>query len=287
MRWVAKRSLKERNLGKENKKKYEKLVHSKKEEYVNARREELISLGKHNPKGFWRELQQRRKKTKNNITNVQWLEYARLLYEQVHKKDTPPIVKTSVELFIVDDIKQGIKKLASSKAEDIDELQVEFLKWGVELLTPHIKRIFNGAIQDDFLGEWTTSVVIPLFKNGDINNPSNYRTIMVNPLMGKLFGSMIQRRISSWAEEEGKRAKGQVGFRPRHSTIDHCVTLRHLIKKIWDKHGETAYCCFVDFKKAFDTMPRDKLWNKMEELGIPDGYRAAVHRLYEKVRAKI
>jgi hypothetical protein len=64
----------------------------------------------------------------------------------------------------------------------------------------------------------------------------------------------------------------------------------------------------VDFKKAFNTMPRDKIWNKMEELRIPDGYRAPesrsqyqihdksfrskhvfhpIHKLYEKVRAKI
>lgn len=34
-------------------------------------------------------------------------------------------------------------------------------------------------------------------------------------------------------------------------------------------------------------MPRDKLWNVMEELGIPDEYRETFHRLYEKVRAKI
>jgi hypothetical protein len=34
-------------------------------------------------------------------------------------------------------------------------------------------------------------------------------------------------------------------------------------------------------------VPRDKLWNIMEELGILDVYRATVHRLYEKVRAKI
>jgi hypothetical protein len=99
-------------------------------------------------------------------------------------------VKTSV--VTVDDIKQEIKKLASRKAKDIDGLHAEFLKWRVELLAPHIKGIFNGVIQDDFPGEWTTNVVIPLFKNGDINNPSNYRTIMVNPLMGNIFGSMIE-----------------------------------------------------------------------------------------------
>jgi hypothetical protein len=43
---------------------------------------------------------------------------------------------------------------------------------------------------------------------------------------------MIERRINSWAEDEGKREKGQAGFRPRNSTIDRCVTLRHLIEKI-------------------------------------------------------
>ena len=99
----------------------------------------LISLGKHNPKGFWRELQQRKEQTENSITDVQWLEYVRLLYERFQKKDTPPIVETSMELFTVDDIKQGIKNLARGKAGDINGLQAEFLKWGVDLLAPHIK----------------------------------------------------------------------------------------------------------------------------------------------------
>jgi hypothetical protein len=70
----------------------------------------------------------------------------RLLYERVHEKDTRFIVKTSVEIFTVDDIKQGIKKLASGKAKDINRLQAEFLKLGVELLTLHIKGIFNRVI---------------------------------------------------------------------------------------------------------------------------------------------
>jgi hypothetical protein len=57
-----------------------------------------------------------------------------------------------MELFTVDDIKKGIKKLESDKAEDIDELQAKFLKWGVELLAPHIKEIFNEVIYVDVIG---------------------------------------------------------------------------------------------------------------------------------------
>ncbi|XP_057846673.2 uncharacterized protein LOC131056339 [Cryptomeria japonica] len=178
------------------------------------------------------------------------------------------------------------KKAESIEAKDLGELQAEFLKWGMKVLAPHIAKIFNNIIPHGFPKDWTTSLAIPLFKSGDVNNPSNDRTIMINPLFAKLFGSMIENRIRKWAEENHKCAKGQAGFRPKHSTVDHGITLRHIIEKTWEKK-EDVFCCFVDFKKAFDIVPRDKLWHKMEELGIPAHLRAAVHRLYEEVKVKI
>lgn len=81
---------------------------------------------------------------------------------------------------------------------------------------------------------------------------------MINPLFSKLFGSMLENKISKWAKERDKSAKGQAGFRPKHSTVDHCITLRHIIEKVWGKNEE-VFCYFVDFRKAFDTIPRDKL----------------------------
>ena len=58
------------------------------------------------------------------------------------------------------------------------------------------------------------------------------------------------------------------------------------MKKCGRKKGK-PFVCFVDFKKAFDTVPRDKLWHIMEELGVPIHLRAVVHRLYEEVKVKI
>ena len=84
----------------------------------------------------------------------------------------------------------------------------------------------------------------------------------------------------------GRRKGGQASFRPKHSTVDHGINLRHIIEKVWEKKEE-AFCCFVDFKKAFDMVPRDKLWHRMEELGVPIHLRAAVHKLYGKVKVKI
>jgi len=79
--------------------------------------------------------------------------------------------------------------LKIGKAKDLVELQVEYLKWGMNILAPHIMEIFNNVIRQGFPRDWTTSLTIPLFKIGDINNPSNYRTIMINPLFAKLFSS--------------------------------------------------------------------------------------------------
>jgi len=49
---------------------------------------------------------------------------------------------------------------------------------------------------------------------------------MISPLSTKLYGSILEKKLSIWLESEGKWAKGQAGFRRHHSIIDHLVTLR-------------------------------------------------------------
>ena len=78
---------------------------------------------------------------------------------------------------------------------------------------------------------------------------------MINPLFAKLFGSTVEDEISKWAEVKEKRARGQASFRLKHSTVDHGITLRHIVEKVWEDKEE-VFCCFVDFKKAFETVPK-------------------------------
>jgi len=44
---------------------------------------------------------------------------------------------------MVQEVEMGIKKLGVGKAKDLVELQVEYLKWGSKILTPHITNFFN------------------------------------------------------------------------------------------------------------------------------------------------
>ena len=48
-----------------------------------------------------------------------------------------------------------------------------------------------------------------------------------------------------------------------------------------------SFVALLISEKVFDSVPRDKLWHRMEELGVPKHLRAVVHRLYEEVKVKI
>lgn len=71
-----------------------------------------------------------------------------MLYERNQDKHRPPIVKEDTKLFTIEDINQGIKRMVGGKAQDIDGLQAEYLKWGRVGLAPHIKNIFNKVTQE-------------------------------------------------------------------------------------------------------------------------------------------
>ena len=104
------------------------------------------------------------------------------------------------EFFSLEDIYFGVKRLKNGKAKDIEDYQVEILKTVGPFLIPHIHTLFNQAFKQGFPKPWTQSLIIPIFKSGDTNNPSNYRTIMIIPLLAKLYGIILENKINIWLE---------------------------------------------------------------------------------------
>jgi hypothetical protein len=66
-------------------------------------------------------------------------------------------------------------------------------------------------------------------------------------------------KISSELDQISLRARGQEGFRSSHHTIDHIFTLWAIIEEAHHRSLK-VYCCFVDFQKAFDFVPREALF---------------------------
>ena len=81
------------------------------------------------------------------------------------------------------------------------------------------------------------------------------------------------------AEKEGWRAEGQAGFRPEKSSVDHVFVLQHLIEATHCKR-KPMFCCFVEFRKAYDMVRRDLLVKRLAELGVHGSMLQAIVQMY-------
>jgi hypothetical protein len=78
---------------------------------------------------------------------------------------------------------------------------------------------------------------------------------------------ILDKKLSEWDEQHGLHAKGQVGFRKDYCTTNQLFILWILIEQNKAKK-KPFYCCFVDFKKAFDTAPHEVLWQVLAGLKV-------------------
>jgi len=97
-----------------------------------------------------------------------------------------------------------------------------------------------------------------LFKGNIAFKFDNYGGITGGLILAKLFAMIFDKRLNEWAEQHGLRAKGQTRFRKDYHTIDQLLILQTLIEQSKAKK-KPFYWCFVDFKNAFDIMPREVL----------------------------
>ena len=74
--------------------------------------------------------------------------------------------------------------------------------------------------------------------------------------------------------------KSQIGFVSKNRTSDHLLTLRTLIDKYVHCHGEKVYACFVDFRKAFDSVWHDGLLYKLLQIGVGGCFYKLIQNLY-------
>ena len=74
-------------------------------------------------------------------------------------------------------------------------------------------------------------IINPIYKNkGDPSKPENYRPITLLSCLGKLFTSVINNRVNSYAERTNLINNFQAGFRKNYSTSDNSFVLNHLIQ---------------------------------------------------------
>ena len=143
------------------------------------------------------------------------------------------------------------------------------LKTCIHELASLIHKLFNAVFESGtFPTIWNQSYQVPLYKSGDKLECNNYRGISICSCLCKLFTSIMQTHLLHFLENNKKISKHQAAFRPGHSTSDHIFTLKSIINKYVMGNKGKLYTCFVDFRRAFDSIWREGMLVKMLRLGL-------------------
>ena len=109
--------------------------------------------------------------------------------------------------------------------------------------------------------------IIPLFKNGDPENITNYCPISVLLCFSKVLERIMYNRLHKYLCEEKLFYSKQFGFQKGHS-IDRAIV--HLVDQICKSFESDNYTLgvFIDLSKAFDTIDYSILLKKLEMYSV-------------------
>ena len=77
-----------------------------------------------------------------------------------------------------------------------------------------------------------------------------------------------------------------MGFRKGFRTSDHVFTLKTIIEKYFCENKK-LYFCFVDFKKAYDSIWRKALFFKLATYNLSSNFTQLLKNMYEKVNMSV
>lgn len=184
-----------------------------------------------------------------------------------------------------EEILREIKCLKSRKACGLDEIKNEFIIASAHRFIDFYCNIFNIVLNSGVVPSvWASGVIKSIYKKGDPKRPENYRGISLLSCLGKLFTSVLNRRLTELVKEFEIVGKEQAGFRAGYSTLDHAFTLKCLVDLFLSK-GKRLYVAFVDFRQAFDKIWRIGLWKKLLKTGVKGKILDVIKNLYSSAKS--
>ncbi|UYV65007.1 hypothetical protein LAZ67_3002795 [Cordylochernes scorpioides] len=279
----------DRNIYVSNRKRYTTLINFNKKKYLQEKQELLKNA--RDSANFWKTIATLKDKSyiQGNITILEWqCFYNKLLSaETTIGSDLSTLSRIDPELYCeisITEITREISSLANEKACGADEIPNEALKTLPFEHLVTLKNIFNRIINSgSYPLIWSKSIIHPIFKSGDRDNPSNYRGIALISNLSKLFTSILKSRLRNWIEGRSIIPENQAGFRKGYSCQDHIFTLLSLIQLTLRRKRRKLYAFFVDLKKAFDTVPHSLLWSKLGELGLDFRFVNLIRNYFEQM----
>ena len=178
--------------------------------------------------------------------------------------------------------------LKSGVSGGLDQVTYEHLKYGGpklwRILSILYFRIFYSIEVPQSL---KFELLLPLFKGKGTkaSNKDNYRGIAMFSVFCKVFELLILRRLEAIAQEKGYFSHLQFGFQEGVSCLEASFVISESISRMIEQ-GSKVFSCFLDVRKAFDTIWIDGLLYKLyHELGINSKLWLIIKELYTNIHA--
>ena len=182
----------------------------------------------------------------------------------------------SPELFVLHQVTENqvekvIRRLPSNKAPGMDKISSRILKDSLPSTLTTITRIVNNSfVTNTFARAWKTAEVTPILKCGNPDVPNNYRPISLLPIVSKIAERLVHGQLMEHLIRNNKLAAHQSGNRKLHSTETALLYVTDQLLQAMDSK-KVSIMVLLDMSKAFDSIRRDILLSKLQNLDFSQG----------------
>ena len=148
-------------------------------------------------------------------------------------------------------------------------------------ITLPLSNIFNAILcSRHYPKEWKLGIIVNLYKAGNTSHTDNYRGLTINSCLAKVFNMILNNRLVKFLDEKNIISDFQIGFRKKARTSDHLFVINTIFRKFTSMKKD-VYLCFVDFRKAYDSVWREALLLKLLRIGIKGNFFGVIESMYQ------
>ena len=128
--------------------------------------------------------------------------------------------------------------------------------------------MFNLSLHEGTVPhEWNHANVVPIFKKGSRCKAENYRPVSLTSVVCKLLESLLRDHMIDFLEKHNLLKDTQHGFLKGRSCLTNLLEYTEIISK-WVDDGSPVDVIYLDFQKAFNKVPHQRLLIKLKSHGM-------------------